>query len=219
MQHLRQQILLMAGRANAAVNLAIQAVLRRDHDLALQVKADDLLIDRLEVRIDELAIHLLTQAPLAKDLRFITSALRITQNLERIGDEAAKIAKRARDLSREPAIPLQVEITQLAVPAVAMLNEALDAFVQEDPAAARALIPRDRELDAQFHQMEAVVIQHMRRHADDIVRCVHWLVALKSLERIGDHATNIAEEVVFLGEARDVRHTGIKQPPVPPPPS
>jgi len=214
-QNLRQKILLMASQAGAAVNLSVQALNRRDLELALQVKQDDQLIDQQEVAIDEFAIHLLTQAPLAADLRFVTASLRITQNLERIGDEAAKIAKRARDLAREPALRLPVDYLLLAGQTLEMLNDALDAFVQADAAAARKVIPRDHQLDELYRQMEAALIQHMTQHSGDIVRCLHWLVVLKSLERIADHATNIAEEVVFLWEAQDIRHTGLKRPAAP----
>ena len=214
-QNLRQKILLMASHAGAAVNLSLQALNRRDLELALQVKHDDHLIDQQEVAIDEFAIHLLTQAPLAADLRFVTASLRITQNLERIGDEAAKIAKRARDLAREPALRLPVDYMLLASQTLEMLNDALDAFVQADAAAARKVIPRDHQLDELYRQMEAALIQHMTQHSGDIVRCLHWLVVLKSLERIADHATNIAEEVVFLWEAQDIRHSGIKHPTAP----
>jgi phosphate transport system protein len=209
-QNLRQKILLMASLAGAAVNLSVQSLNRRDLELALQVKQDDHLIDEQEVTIDEFAIQLLTQAPLAADLRFVTASLRITQNLERIGDEAAKIAKRARDLAREPALKLPLDYMGMAGETLELLNDALDAFVQADPGAARKVIPRDRHLDELYRQMEAGLIQHMTQNAGDIVRCLHWLVALKSLERIGDHATNVAEEVVFLWEAQDIRHSGIK---------
>jgi phosphate transport system protein len=210
-QNLRQKILRMASQANAAVSLAVQALLRRDHALALQVKQDDEFIDQQEVEIDEFAIHLLTQAPLATDLRFVTSSIRITQNLERIGDEATKIAKRARDLAQEPMLNLRLDITDLATKTLEMLNDTLDAYVQGDPAAARSVIPRDRQIDNLYRQMEAILVQHMTLNAGDIVRCLHWMVAIKSLERIGDHATNIAEEIVFLREAQDIRHTGLKK--------
>jgi len=98
----------------------------------------------------------------------------------------------------------------LARQTLEMLDDALDAFVQVDAAAARKVIPRDQHLDELYRQMEAALIRHMTQHSGDIVRCLHWLVVLKSLERICDHATNIAEEVVFLWEAQDIRHTGIK---------
>ena len=207
---LRQKLLLMASRAETAVNEAVQAIVQRDHDLALRVKADDDIIDQFEVEIDELAIQLLTKAPLATNLRLVTVAMKIAQDLERIGDEASKIAKRARDLSQEPPVKLQLELPNMAGRALAMLKAALDAFVHRDPAAARAVIPRDKEVDSLNKQVHATLAQHMMENPDTISRCLHWMVAAKSLERIADHATNIAEDVVFLYEAQDIRHTGIK---------
>ena len=215
-QNLRQKILLMASQSNAAVTLAMEALAGRDIRLAQKIKEDDHLIDQMEVSIDELAMNLLTHAPLASDLRFITAALRITNNLERIGDEAAKIAKRARDLAMEPAIDLHLDFLGMARQALAMLNDALDAFATLDSAAARQVILCDCQLDALYRQKQAELTRHMIGHPGDIVRCLHWLVVVKSLERIGDHATNIAEDVVFLGEAQDVRHSGLKNPTAPP---
>jgi len=207
---LRQKLLLMASRAETAVNEAVQAIVQRDHDLAVRVKADDDAIDQLEVEIDEMAIVLLTKAPLASNLRLITVAMKVSQNLERIGDEATKIAKRARDLAQEPPVKLQLELPDMAGRSLAMLKAALDAFVHRDPAAARAVIPCDKAVDALNKQVHATLAQHMMANPDTISRCLHWMVAAKSLERIADHATNIAEDVVFLWEAQDIRHTGIK---------
>src|SRR6185369_12655860 len=111
---LKEKLLTMASHAEAAVNQSIQALANRDLDLALRVKNDDNVLDRFEVEIDELAIHLLSKAPLASDLRFVTVAMKFSQNLERIGDEAAKIAKRARDLSREAPLKLDLELPRMA---------------------------------------------------------------------------------------------------------
>jgi phosphate transport system protein len=207
---LRQKLLLMASRAESAVNQAMQALNHRDHDLAVRVKDEDDIIDRHELEIDELAIQLLTKAPLASNLRLVTVAMKISQELERIGDEATKIAKRARDLSQEPPIKLNLNLNEMATLAIAMLKSALDAFVNHDSAAARAVIPRDKEEDALNKQVHALLAQHMMENPDTISRCLHWIVAAKSLERIGDHAKNIAEEVVYLYEAQDIRHTGAK---------
>jgi phosphate transport system protein len=207
---LRQKLLLMASRAETAVNEAVQAIVQRDHALAVRVKADDDAIDQLEVEIDEMAIVLLTKAPLASNLRLITVAMKVSQNLERIGDEATKIAKRARDLSQEPPVKLQLELPVMAGRSLAMLKAALDAFVHRDSAAARAVIPCDKEVDALNKQVHALLAQHMMANPDTISRCLHWMVAAKSLERIADHAKNIAEEVVFLYEAQDIRHTAAK---------
>ena len=213
---LRQKMLRMAARACASVNQSVQALIRRDGELARRVKEDDRLIDQCELEIDEFAIQLLTQAPLATHLRSITVAMKISQNLERVGDEASKIAKRARDLALEPPLPRQPDLPGLAAEALAMLNDALDAFVNRDSAAARAMIPRDRHVDARNRQIQAALLEQMMENTDTIVRCLHWMVAAKSLERIADHATNIAEDVGSLCEAQDIRHTGIKNQAVPP---
>jgi phosphate transport system protein len=203
---LRQKLLLMASHTETAVNDSVQALMQRNHDLAVKVRADDDLIDRFEIEIDELAIQLLTKAPLASNLRLVTVAMKVSQNLERIGDESTKIAKRARDLSQEPPVKLSLDLPRLAGLALAMVKDALDAFVQRDSAAARALIPRDKEVDALNRDMHAALTQHMVAHPDAIARCLDWMVAAKSLERIADHAKNIAEEVVYLCEAQDIRH-------------
>jgi phosphate transport system protein len=204
---LRQKILLMASRAETAVNQSVQALVQRDHDLAVRVRLDDEVIDRFEIEIDEMAIVLLTKAPLASNLRLITVAMKVSQNLERIGDEATKIAKRARDLAQEPPVKLNLDVNHMASLALAMVKGALDAFVQRDSAAARAIIPRDKEVDALNKQLHQLLAQHMMANPDTIARCLHWIVATKSLERIADHAKNIAEEVVYLCEAQDIRHS------------
>lgn len=204
---LREKLLLMASRAETAVNESVRALMNRDHDLAVRVRADDTAIDKLEIEIDEMAINLLTKAPLASNLRLVTVAMKISQNLERIGDEATKIAKRARDLAQEPPIKLQLDLPHMAGMALAMVKDALDSFVHRDSAAARAIIPRDKEVDALNKQIHQILAQHMMENPATIARCLHWLVATKSLERIADHAKNIAEEVVYLCEAQDIRHS------------
>ena len=205
-ENLRQKLLLMASRAEAAVNESVQALMQRDHALALRVRSDDDVIDKFEIEIDEMAIQLLTKAPLASNLRLVTVAMKISQNLERIGDEATKIAKRARDLSQEPPVKIHLDLPHMASLSLAMVKDALDSFVHRDSAAARAIVPRDKEVDALNKQMHQLLAQHMMEHPDAIARCLHWIVAAKSLERIADHAKNIAEEVVFLCEAQDIRH-------------
>src|SRR5882757_9478386 len=165
-ENLRQKLLLMASRAETAVNESVQSLMQRDHDLALRVKADDDVIDKFEIEIDEMAILLLTKAPLASNLRLVTVAMKISQNLERIGDEATKIAKRARDLSQEPPIKLVLDLPRLARMALAMVKDALDAFVLRDSTAARAIIPRDKEVDALNREMHAALAQHMMENPD-----------------------------------------------------
>ena len=209
-ENLRQKLLVMASHSEKAVNESVQALMQRNHDLALRVKADDDVIDRFEVEIDELAIQLLTKAPLASNLRLVTVAMKISQNLERIGDEATKIAKRARDLAQEPPVKVTLDLPRMATLALAMVKDALDSFVQRDSVAARSLIPRDKEVDALNKHIHQQLAQHMMENPEAIARCLHWIVAAKSLERIADHAKNIAEEVVYLCEAQDIRHTGFK---------
>ncbi len=204
---LRQKLLLMASLSETAVNGAVQALMQRNYDLAIHVRQNDNLIDQCEVEIDEMAIQLLTKAPLAGNLRLITVAMKISQNLERIGDEATKIAKRARDLSQEPPVKINLDLPRMAGLALNMVKDALDSFVQRDSVAARAIIPRDKEVDAINKQMHQLLAQHMTENPATIGRCLHWIVAAKSLERIADHATNIAEEVFYLCEAQDIRHT------------
>ena len=207
LDELRQKLLTMASHAETAVNQAVQALMQRNQDLAVKVRGDDDIIDQFEVDIDEMAIQLLTKAPLATNLRLVTVAMKISQNVERIGDEATKIAKRARDLSQEPPIKIILDLPRMAALALAMVKDSLDAFVHRDPAAARAIIPRDKDVDALNKQVHQALAEHMMAHPDTIARCLHWIVATKSLERIADHAKNIAEEVVFLYEAQDIRHT------------
>lgn len=207
LDELRQKLLTMASHAEAAVNDSVQALMQRNHDLAAKVRADDDVIDKFEVDIDEMAILLLTKAPLATNLRLVTVAMKISQNLERIGDEATKIAKRARDLAQEPPIKINLDLPKLAGMSLTMVKDALDSFVHRDSAAARAIIPRDKEVDALNREMHATLTQHMIENPNAIGRCLHWIVAAKSLERIADHAKNIAEEVVYLCEAQDIRHT------------
>jgi len=205
---LNNMLLTMASHAESAVKQAMKALITRDYDLALRVRADDEVIDRFEVELDELSIQLLAKAPLASDLRLIAVAMKISQNLERVGDEAAKIASRARDLSEEPPLKLQVDMPGLADQVLHMLKNALDAFVERDPTAARALIPQDKQVDALNKQIYRQLVMEMSQKPETIHRCLDLMVAAKSLERIADHAKNMAEEVVFLCEAEDIRHGG-----------
>jgi phosphate transport system protein len=208
LDELKQKLLTMASHAETAVNEALRALIERDYELALRVKESDNVIDQLEVEIDDMAIHLLAKAPLASDLRLVTVAMKISQNLERVGDEATKIAKRARDLSQEPPVKVTVDLPRMAKLALDMLKAALDAFVNRDPITARALIPRDKEVDGINKQITNHLAQYMVENPDTIKRCLNLITVSRSLERIADHATNVAEEVVYLYEAQDIRHTG-----------
>jgi phosphate transport system protein len=208
LDELKKKLLTMASHAETAVNEALRALIERDYELALRVKESDSVIDQLEVEIDDMAIQLLAKAPLASDLRLVTVAMKISQNLERVGDEATKIAKRARDLSQEPPVKVVVDLPRMAKLALDMLKAALDAFVNRDPIAARAIIPRDKEVDGINKQITNHLAQYMVENPDTIKRCLNLITVSRSLERIADHATNVAEEVVYLYEALDIRHTG-----------
>jgi phosphate transport system protein len=205
---LRNLLLTMASHAEAAVRQAVEAVVNRDYDLAMHVRSDDVAIDRFEVEVDEMAIRLLSKAPLAGDLRLIAVTMKISQNLERVGDEATKIAKRARDLSQEAPLKLFIPIPKIAELALQMLRTSLDAFVNQDATTARALIPQDKVVDALNKEVHRQLANQMIENPDTISRCLNFMVVAKSLERIADHAKNVAEEVVYLCEAEDIRHSG-----------
>jgi phosphate transport system protein len=205
---LKERLLTMASHAESSVRKAIEALSKRDYDLALRVQADDAVIDRFEVDVDDLAVRLLARAPRANDLRLITVAMKISQNLERVGDETTTIARRVQDLCQELPLKLVVDIPHMANLAVQMLEGALDAFVNQDPAAARALIPQDKPIDLLNKQIHRQLADQMIADPDTITRCLNVMVITKSLERIGDHGKNVAEEVVYLCEAQDIRHSG-----------
>jgi phosphate transport system protein len=203
---LKNKLLTMASHAETAVTNAIKALIDRDDALARKVDEDDAILDQFEMEIDEMAIQLLSKAPLASDLRLITVAMKISQNLERVGDEATKIARRARDLNEEPQLKPYVDIPNMAKTALNMLKTALDSFVNREPENARKVIPRDKEVDSLNKQLHRELASYMVEKPSTITRCLNLMVISKSLERIADHATNVAEEVVYLCEARDIRH-------------
>ncbi len=214
LDELKQRLLTMASKAATAVDRALRALVEREDDLARQVIAADTELDDLEVAIDELGIQLLSQAPLAGDLRLITVAMKFGQNLERVGDEATTIARRAIELGQEPQLKPYVDIPRMARLALDMLHEALEAFIRHEPARALAVIPRDKEVDALNKQLHRELASYMIERPDTITRCLNLMVISKALERVADHAKNLAEEVVYLYEGRDVRH---KLKPAPPP--
>jgi phosphate transport system protein len=209
LETLKKSLLTMASHAENVVSRAVQSVMQRDDDLALQVQLEDDEIDRYELVVDEQAIQLLSKAPLARDLRFITVAMKISHDLERVGDEATTISRRSIHLGREPKLRQQEEIPRMAAIATAMLKDALDSFVARNPAKARAVIPLDKEVDRLHKQLHTELTKAMTQSPETVARSLHLMVISKSLERVADHATNIAEEVVYLCEALDIRHLGI----------
>ena len=205
---LKDQLVTMGSLAEAAVRRSMKALVERTDLLARRAKEEDEILDNLEVEIDEMAINLLAKAPLASDLRLITVAMKISQNLERVGDEATTIGRRALELNAEPQLKAYIDIPKMADIALQMLKEALDAFVTREPARARDLIPRDKEVDALNKQLHRELVSFVIEDPPSISRCLNLMVISKCLERIADHATNIAEEVVYLYEGRDIRHAG-----------
>lgn len=206
MEALKQSLLSMASHAEAAVQESVEALLQRDDARVQAAKARDNVIDRMELEIDDLAISLLARAPLATDLRLVTVAMKISQNLERVGDEATKIAKRAHELNAEPPLKEVVDIAGLSRAAVELLKASLDAFVQRDTVTAREIIARDKAVNALNKEIHRQLLDQMMAEREAITRCLNLMVVSKALERVGDHAANIAEEVVFLYEAQDIRH-------------
>ena len=210
---LKEKLLLMASHAEAAVNRATKALIKRDDDLARRTEDEDRILDRLEIEIDEAAIKLLEQGPAIFDLRLITMAMKISHNLERVGDEATTISRRVVDLSHEPPLKQQVDLPRMAGLTLEMLKQSLDAFVHRDADKARSIIPRDEEVDALNKQLHRELAKVMAQEPETINRCLNLMVISKSLERVADHAKNIAEEIVYLYEARDIRHHAEDQPP------
>jgi phosphate transport system protein len=204
---LKEMVLAMASHAATAVTNAVKALTERDDELARQVKQDDSILDKYEKDIDEMAISLLAlQAPLASDLRLITIAMKISHDLERVGDEATTIARRALELNQEPQLKPYIDIPRMAEMGLQMLREAIDAFVNRTPAKAREIVPRDKQVDALNKQLHRELVSFVIENPATITRSLNLMVISKSLERIADHATNVAEEVVYLYEGRDIRH-------------
>ena len=203
---LKESLLAMASHAENAVTSAMRALVERDDSLAMKVEEDDTILDQFEIEVDDTAIHLLAKAPLATDLRLIAVAMKISQNLERVGDEAVTIARRAIDLNTEPQLKPYVDLPRMAAMSLEMLRDALTAFVNREPERARAVVPRDQDVDDLNRQLHRELSSYMVEKPANITRCLRLMVISKSIERIADHATNIAEEVVYLYEAKDIRH-------------
>ncbi len=209
---LKESLLAMASHAESAVSRAIRALVERDDAIARKVEEDDNILDQFEIEIDDTAIHLLAKAPLATELRLITVAMKISHNLERVGDEATSIARRALDLNTEPQLKPYVDIPRMAAMSLEMLRDAITAFVNREPERARAVIPRDKDVDDLNRQLHRELSSYMVERPTTITRCLRLMVISKAIERIADHATNIAEEVVYLYEAKDIRHADQKRP-------
>jgi phosphate transport system protein len=204
---LKRDLLLMSGRTEAIIRKALEALMSRDTTLAEQVFADDTAIDRMEIDIEEACIQLLAlQQPLASDLRLITSALKISNDLERVGDHAVNIAGCAKQLAGKAPVKPLADLPTLTEKSIGMLRDALDAFVRGDAEAARQLVRRDDEVDALNRQMFAELMRRMIADPQQVERSMTLVLVGRNLERIADLATNVAEEVVFIAQARIIKH-------------
>ncbi len=207
---LRQRLSTMAERAAGQIVLAMKALIDQNDDLAKQVIKGDATIDADENDIDRLAMQMLaTRQPVASDLRFITMSLKFVVDVERIGDLAAGIAKRALELNRLPALEARGDLTQLATLVQKNLYVAIDSFVRRDAAQAAAVITADAEVDRLNASLFTQMVAHVAADPSTVTRVLPMTSVCRYLERIGDHVKNLAEEVIFMVEATDVRHRSV----------
>jgi phosphate transport system protein len=207
LQALRNQLLTMGGMVEERVHRAIDALVHRREEEARKVIAGDKDVNDLQMDIDDRCLRLLaTQTPLAVDLRLITSAMKINADLERVGDQAVNIAENALTLLPQPPLKPLIDIPRMAEVAEKMIRDALDAFVRRDAALARDVLRRDDEVDDLKDQVFRELLTYMMADPGTISRALSLILISRNLERIADHATNIAEDVIFIAEAKDVRH-------------
>ena len=207
---LRERLCAMGGRCEQQITLAMSALAERDDDTARKVIDNDMAIDRDENEIDELALQILaTRQPVASDLRFITMSLKFVTDLERIGDLAACIAKRALEINHIVPLGHSPDLGRLAGLVHKNLKAALDSFVARDADRATAVIAADREIDALNASQFAELLAHVATDPSTVTRVLPLTSICKYLERIGDHVKNLAEEVVYMVRAQDVRHRPI----------
>lgn len=204
---LRKNLIQMAAVVEMAISNAVKSLKERDSDLAHSVITHDEQVDDLELEIDKQCVDLLAlQQPMAVDLRFITSAMKITNNLERMGDLAVNIAERVVPLNQEPQLKPLIDIPLMATIAQTMVKDSIDAFVNKDTALAQSVYQRDSTVDALNDQIFRELLTYMMEDPGNITRAVHLMFISRHLERIADHATNIAEEVVYIVKAKVVKH-------------
>ena len=204
---LREQLLEMGGMVESAIAASVRAIIERDAALAEQVVRRDKIINRMEVDVDGACRRILAlRQPAASDLRFITTALKIVTDLERMGDLAVNIAERAVDLAQAPALQPLHDLGRLAALSEAALAKALDAFVTADPVKAEEVLEADDHLDALYLKIFNHLLTTMMEDPRSIRRATSLMFSAKHLERFGDHATNVAEMVIFMVRGTDVRH-------------
>ncbi|MGH7355383.1 MAG: phosphate signaling complex protein PhoU [Candidatus Rokuibacteriota bacterium] len=208
LEALKQTLLAMGGLVEDQIRRVMTALLERDSALAQEVIDRDAQVNAYDVEVDEKCVELLAlHQPTAKDLRFITTAMKIVTDLERIGDQAVNIAQRALELGREPQLKPYVDLPRMAERAQRMVKESLDAFVAGDAVLARRVCAEDAEVDALKEQLFRELLTFMMEDPKTISRAIRLILVSRFLERVADHATNIAEMVIYLVESKMVRHT------------
>jgi phosphate transport system protein len=209
---LKEQLLAMGGLAEERVRLAVRGLIDRDSRLLADVVAGDAPVNQFQLDIDDRCFKLLAlHQPMAVDLRFIVAASRITVDLERVGDLAVNIAEAAERYLRHPPVKPLVDIPRMADLAQAMLRDALDGFVTHDVRLAKRVLERDDTLDMLKDQVFREVLAYMLAAPQVIEPSLDLVLISRHLERVGDHATNIAEDVIFIAAARDVRHRAVER--------
>ncbi|MSU19122.1 MAG: phosphate signaling complex protein PhoU [Lacunisphaera sp.] len=210
LENFRSHLLSMGERAIEQTRRAMRALADADIALADKVIAADDEIDKMEVQIDEEAIRYMTlRGPIASELRIIVVGMKASHDLERVGDEATGIARRSRKLAIEPQLELYADLPRMASIALEMLRDALDCFAKEDVQKALNVIRRDAEVDNLNRLLYRRLMSFMIEKPDTISRAIELMFISKSIERIADHATNIAEEMVFLSKGQDIRHSDV----------
>ncbi|HXF95545.1 MAG TPA: phosphate signaling complex protein PhoU [Gemmatimonadales bacterium] len=204
---LKARLLTMSGEAQHALGAAVEALLSRDAEKAARVIAGDRHVDALELEIEDTVIRLLaTQQPMARDLRLLMAALKIANDLERVGDHAVNIAQSAERLLQERLVAPEPELVEMARQVRKMLSDALDAFVRDDAAVGREVCRRDDAVDALHRSVFRIVLTHMMEDPRTIGAGMELILVSRNLERVADLATNIAEDVVFLVEGKSIKH-------------
>ncbi|EPX57880.1 phosphate signaling complex protein PhoU [Cystobacter fuscus] len=207
LRELREKLLAMGAKVEALIANSMRALMERDTPLAEEVTSGDKEVNRLEVEIDEACRRILAlRQPAASDLRLITTALKIVTDLERIGDLAVNIAERTKDLNQVPPLKPYVDIPRLSDLALQQVKKALDAFVSADPVKAEEVLKADDHLDALYLKIFNELLGFMMEDSKNIRRATALMFIAKHLERIGDHATNVAEMVVYMVRGTDIRH-------------
>ncbi len=208
LEALKQTLLAMGGLVEDQIRRVMRALTERDDALAQEVIDRDQQVNAYDVEVDETCVNLLAlHQPAAGDLRFITTAMKIVTDLERIGDQAVNIGQRALELNREPQLKPYIDLPRMAERAQAMVKESLDAFVTRDTELARRVCAADAEVDALKEQIFRELLTFMMEDARTIPRAIRLILISRFMERVADHATNIAEMVIYMVEGKMVRHT------------